>query len=60
MKRCPVCNSEMIIEDTHIITVKYKIVGDKRGKNPTVEKPNETNKISSKMICQNCKHSVEI
>jgi len=33
MKRCPVCNSEMIIEDTHIITVKYKIVGDKRGKN---------------------------
>lgn len=60
MKRCPICNSEMIIVDTHIITIKYKVVNDKRGRYGVAEKPNDTNKISSKLVCQNCQHTIDI
>lgn len=60
MKRCPMCNSEMIIVDEHIITVKYKVVNGERGKYGSAEKPNSTNRISSKLVCQNCRHTIEI
>jgi ribosomal protein S27AE len=57
MKRCPRCNSEMIIIDTHKIEVKYKIVNGCRSKNPIVEKYSENNKLSSRVVCQNCQYT---
>lgn len=55
MIRCPKCNSELVISDSYIVEVQYKIVGAKKGKTVVKkETPNSTNFIDSKVKCIGC------
>ena len=55
MLRCPKCNAEIVFEDRYLITVRYKIVGNKKGKTVVKQdKPNPTNFINSQLKCLGC------
>lgn len=56
MLRCPNCGAEIVYEDTYIIGVRYKIVGNKKGKTVIKQdKPNPTNFIRSRLVCLGCR-----
>ena len=58
MKRCPLCGSEMLQVDTHIVELSYKIVGNQRGSTVVkYEKPSPDNLLKSKRVCLNCKYT---
>lgn len=61
MKRCPICGSEMLQVDTHVVELSYHIVGEKRGSTVVnYEKPSPENLIKSKRVCCNCKHTERV
>ena len=55
MMRCPKCNAEIVFEDKYLVGIRYKIVGNRKGKAIIKqEKPNSTNFIGSQLRCLGC------